>query len=612
MESFKADPGDAFLPSCTSRPSWPATAALLLAALFAPSRSEAAAPSAYEDRLVDRELARLGRVRAVAPEGKIVEDISVVRLDVIGADDPWPDFLNAFHRTTLESVVQREVLVAKGGPFLGQVAGETERNLRRLGIFAVVRVVPFEGSAPDRVGLLVLTKDLWSLRLNWGFNAGGGTLQLLEVQLVENNLLGRNKGLGVQTALRLDSLTLAQTYVDERLFGRKLRLAESAALVLNRASGRPEGTLGRVVFERPLYTLRDPWSFSADVAWRAQPARIYRGSQVWMLPYPDAQSPLGEVPFAYRAQELGAAASALRSLGDRFKTELSAGLGAYTHRYRPGADADLSAEQASWLEQNRLPHDEDAVFVSAALRSYQARYAVLRDLRTFALSEDTQLGHDALLRVRAAPALFPSLARFLEVKAAARYRLVLAGDLLSLSAAAAVRFVPGARGTGTSGPFVNRRAAAQVLNATPPLLGIARLVARVSWETSTADLDRRVLLLGGDNGLRGASAGLLEGTQRLLVNIELRTRALELSTVHVGAALFWDAGTTAGRGATVQSVGAGLRILFPQLNTMPIRVDFGYLVSGARPGAFLDGISASFGQFGQITDYEPALLSDLL
>lgn len=610
MESFGADPGDASLPSCTSRPSWPATAALLLAAIFSPSRSEGAAPTAYEDRLVDGELARLGRARAIDAEGKTVEDIVFVRLDVIGAADPWPNFLNAFHRTTLESVVQPEVLVAKGAPFLGQAAGETERNLRRLKIFAVVRVVPFEGSAPDRVGLLVLTKDLWSLRLNWGFNAGGGALQLLDVQLVEYNLLGRNKDLEVQTALRPDSLTLAQTYVDERLFGRKLRLAESAALVLNRASGRPEGTLGRILFGRPLYALRDPWSFSTDVAWRAQPVRIYRGSQVWMLPYPDAQNPLGEVPFAYRAQELGAEASALRSLGDRFKTELSAGLGAYTHRYLPGADADLSAEQASWLEQNRLPHDEDAVFVFAALRSYEARYAVLRDLRTFALSEDTQLGHNALIRVRAAPALFPSLARFLEVGAAARYRLYVAGDLLALSVAAAVRFVPGARGTGTSGPFVNRRAAAQVFNATPPLLGIARLVARVSWETSTADLDRRVLLLGGDNGLRGASAGLLEGTQRLLANVELRTRALELSTIHVGAALFWDAGTTApGRGALVQSVGAGLRILFPQWNNLPIRVDFGYLVSGARPGAFLDGLSASF---GQITDNEPALLSDPL
>ncbi len=611
-ERGKREGGEApFLPS--SRPGFRGSALAALAAAgaaLAPLPSAGQAAGAYEDRLVESELSRLGRARAADPEGKVVEQVAIVCQDVIGATDPWPGLLNAIHRTTLESVIQRELLVSPGAPYLAEAAGESERNLRKLGIFAVVRLVPFEGSVPGRVGLLVVTKDLWSLRLNWAFNAGGGALQLLDAQLAEINLLGLNKALGVEAALRQDSLTLAQTYIDERLLGRKLRLAETAALVVNRATGAPEGTSGEVIFERPLYTLRDPWSFTADVSWRVQPVRVYRGSQIWMLPYPDAQSAAEEVPFAYRARELGATASGLRSFGERFKTDLSAGAGAYTHRYRPGADAALSEAQASWLQQARLPHEENAAYLSAQLRSYEARYAVVRDLRTFALAEDTQLGHFALLQLRAAPALVPSLARFVEAGAAVRYRVFQGGDLFTVSAAASARFVPGAKGAGTSGPLVNRRAAAEVFNATPPLWGLARVVTRISWEANAADLNRTLLFLGGDDGLRGASAGLLAGTQRLLANVELRTRALELFTVHVGAALFWDAGSTSpGSGPLVQSVGVGLRILVPQWNTLPIRVDFGTLVSGARPGAFFDGLSASF---GQITDYEPTLLTSPL
>jgi len=47
-----------------------------------------------------------------------------------------------------------------------------------------------------------------------------------------------------------------------------------------------------------------------------------------------------------------------------------------------------------------------------------------------------------------------------------------------------------------------------------------------------------------------------------------------------------------------------LRILLPQFNRVPLRIDFGYALNGPRP-SFGDSISASF---GQAFDYRPTLL----
>ena len=62
------------------------------------------------------------------------------------------------------------------------LVSETERNMRTLFIFAVARVVPLRGSAPDKVAVLVVTKDLWSIRLDSEYNLIGTLLQYLRIR----------------------------------------------------------------------------------------------------------------------------------------------------------------------------------------------------------------------------------------------------------------------------------------------------------------------------------------------------------------------------------------------------------------------------------------------
>ena len=67
--------------------------------------------------------------------------------------------------------IRRELLFAQGDRYDDERIEETMRNLRALGIFALVRIVPVRTHAsPTSVGVLVYTRDLWSLRLETGFN----------------------------------------------------------------------------------------------------------------------------------------------------------------------------------------------------------------------------------------------------------------------------------------------------------------------------------------------------------------------------------------------------------------------------------------------------------
>jgi hypothetical protein len=453
------------------------------------------------------------------------------------------------------------------------------------------------------VVLLVVTKDLWSLRLNSEFSVVGTLLQYLRLRPSEQNFLGRNKQLSLDFTLRLDTVSLGQAYVDPRVLGSRFALSQSAAIVLSRANGQPEGSRGSLSFGLPLYSLASKHAFSVSGAFDVRTARIFRGASVWRLPYPDEFLPVATVPYVYRAREVVAGAVYTRSFGTAYKTNLSGGVGVYQRRYTPPGNLGLTEPQKAWLVDTRLPYSEEASYLSGHVRAFEARYAVLRDAATFALPEDYQLGHNLSFGVRAAEPTPLASARFVELGATARYRLLQGEDLFTVKAAGRLR-----RMLGHSTPWVNRRAAFELSNLSPPL-GPGRVVARALLDVRGYDLGNPVVLLGGGNGLRGLAPDALNGQNQVLFNLEYRTKPLELYTLHLGGVLFWDAGAAyVGRPKLVHAVGIGLRALFPQFDVETLRIDFGYVIDGPRPG-WPDRFSASF---GQVTDFRPAFIDEPL
>ena len=156
--------------------------------------------SPYELETLDAALAQRGLELEPAPEGKLIESVDLVVLDVLEKRDPphrvWPPltgFLNWFHTTTKPHVIEREVLLGVGQPWKQTLVDETAKNLRNARQLSLVMCVPVKGRAPGSVRMLVITKDVWSLRLNSNYRFAGGRLQYLLLQPSEENLFGMHQ-----------------------------------------------------------------------------------------------------------------------------------------------------------------------------------------------------------------------------------------------------------------------------------------------------------------------------------------------------------------------------------------------------------------------------------
>src|SRR5205814_9253257 len=128
-----------------------------------------------------------------APEGKTIEGIDVVSYDVIEPRDPAPALLNALHVTTRRYVIEREVLLRPGDPYQGVLCDETARNLRGLPQLSLVLCTAIRAKTPGAVRVLVITKDVWSLRLGWDVVYVGNGLEALQLVPTETNLGGTHQ-----------------------------------------------------------------------------------------------------------------------------------------------------------------------------------------------------------------------------------------------------------------------------------------------------------------------------------------------------------------------------------------------------------------------------------
>ena len=142
----------------TRRLAWVAFAALASLAPATAGADEPAPPderrdaySPYERKSIDAAVEKLGVVVDPRPDGKILEGVEVVSLDVFEKRDPLPGFLtpvaNWFHATTRHYVIEREVLVTPGQRWSQALVDETARNLRALPQLSLVLCVPLRERA---------------------------------------------------------------------------------------------------------------------------------------------------------------------------------------------------------------------------------------------------------------------------------------------------------------------------------------------------------------------------------------------------------------------------------------------------------------------------------
>ena len=187
--------------------------ATLLLAVVARSAGAQSAPAGgghqlgrLEQESVDDALANLHVAVDPAPEGKTIGRIFVVNLAVFSKRDWYFQLFNIFHWTTRSYILERELLLRPGQLYDQALVEETTRNIqtpppivvgnRALGqpeLSSVVVTLPIVSPIPGQVDLLLVTRDVWSLRFNSNFEYQGNALTLLETSLSENNLFGWRK-----------------------------------------------------------------------------------------------------------------------------------------------------------------------------------------------------------------------------------------------------------------------------------------------------------------------------------------------------------------------------------------------------------------------------------
>lgn len=537
------------------------------------------------------------------PDGKFIEAIDIVRFEVFEERDPLPSFArgiaNTLHYTSRDRMIRRALLLHQGDLYLTAIAEETARNLRGIGQISVALAVPIRGSAPDRVRWLIVTKDIWSLRLAWDVSATPGGIEKFTLNPQEQNLLGLHHTLSTKFVYQPLSDSFGAGYAVPRFGNSWVGATTGVGMTIN-TLGQVEGTAGSLTVGQPLYSTRTPWGWSASGSWDVGVFRRYSNAK--LVGYDSKLTPaVDPVPFAYRSRSASIGASAVRSFGWRFKNDFQV---AYSLRSSGYSLLDgLTAPQVAIDDFTRrfLPVGDTRSGPVLQWHTYTTNFTRILDFQTLALQEDIRLGHDIYAQVYPVLEALGSSRNLVGAYLGAQYTVAL-GDGFARASVESISERQINSGAEDSLTDASIQGTARVVT---PRFGLGRIVMDATYFNRYRNYLNRLSFLGGDGRLRGYPTNALAGKDAVAYNIEYRSRPLEILSCEFGFAAFYDVGDAAtgvGNLHPLQAVGAGIRALFPQLDRRVFRFDLafpfdrrmpdGTLVS---PVAFYFGFDQAFG-----------------
>jgi hypothetical protein len=532
--------------------------------------------SEYEEETIREVLAERGLVLDPAPEGKSIEAIEVVPLPVFEPRDKVPAWINALHIRTQAYVLRRELLFRTGSRYDQSRVNESARNLRQRPQLSVVLIFAVRGRSARTVRVVVITKDVWSLRLNWDIQVQNASLSKLLLQPAEYNLFGLQKIGGGLFTLEPDVYSVGGFYEDPRIAGTRLTAYASVHAIMNRETSRREGSWGVLQFGQPLYSLDTRWGWSTTASWRSDVERLFTGLEQRLFDgraegareAPCRVGVPGCVPYEYDAERIKGSYELVRSYGHAIKVNVSAGFEADRRRYSTARLRRFDPVAVAEFTEEQVPVGDTRLSPFLQLRSFDTRFMHVLDYGTLGLQEDVQLGHEVLLRVYPASRDVGSSRNMLGSRALVSYVLPMGDGLVKGLAASTIEY---------AGPRTDALIEAGLRVATPST-GVGRLVCDGILAHRYRDYLNSNYLLGGESRLRGYPVTAFIGRDQVAYNLEFRSRPVRVVTVQLGGVLFYDVGDAFDGFSSMHlkdSVGAGLRLLFPQLDRIVFRIDWG-------------------------------------
>jgi len=599
--------------ACVPRPHLATALCLALAATCSPSARAQTAPaaatqankySAYEAEALTLALRSHHASIDPEPDGKLLEAVDIVALDVFEPRDPVPTFLDVFHTTSKRYVIAREVLLAEGEPYRQSLVEDTVRNLRALPQLSLVLAVATRGTRQDRVRLLLITKDVWSLRPNWDLQLANGGIFLFTAQPAETNLAGTQSIANLNFVLNPAQVVVGAGYTNYRLAGTRIAVQPSANVVWSRATGDPEGSYGGLIVGQPLFSPRSSWAWDASVSWTNYIYRRFYNAEVATYTDPATNE---NIPFAFKGQLYSTQATLTRSFGWATKQDVTLGVSVARNQYSsvlPGleetgglvnAPPARIAQTVDDFVAAYVPVTNDRVGPFVQYHTYSKSYVHLLDFETLGLQEDYRLGHEAFVNVYPVSAALGSTRSFVGVDASVLYTWKMKDGL----ARVAVESI-----TETETSSLSDASIEPSLHVVSPTALVGRFVFDAHLLYRYRNDLNQISYLGGDTRLRGYPTEQFAGKDLVNANLEFRTRSIDVLTAQLGLVGFYDIGDAFNGFAQLHpydSVGVGGRILFPQLDRLVFRADVGFpMGDGARlpgmsPVSFFIALGQAFG-----------------
>lgn len=538
--------------------------------------------SPYEKETIARALKETGLQIDPAPEGKTIERIDTLRLEVLEDRDPVPEELlgikvrklaNSLHYVSRDSIIRRQMLLAVGEPYLQIMADETARNMRAsmpLQV-SVVIIVPVKGTTPDKVGILIITKDIWSLRLSFDLSVTPGGIEKLLIVPQETNLFGWHHTVSTRFLYQPESYTFGVGYRVPRFGQSWIGASVGATVTINRRTGEAEGSSASIAVGQGLYSTRTEWAWGADASYAVGISRRYVNAQVATFDSTKTRDVLDNIPTDLKSRSYGASVGVTRSFGWGFKNNFNLSLTASSAEYETVDLTPFIPAAADDFVQRLVPIGETRVYPSFTWATYTNDYLRTLDVNTLALQEDYRLGPDFSATIYPVRKALGSTRDLIGVSAHAGYSLAL-GD--GLAAASVSTFAENE----DSGVLTDASVSGGFTGVTPRL-GFGRLVMASSFVSRYRNYLRSRIVAGGDGNLRGYPSNFFFGKDAVFYNLEFRSTSVEILKCALGGVAFYDAGDAA-EGFDMlhakQSVGFGVRALFPQVNRLVFRADLAF------------------------------------
>jgi hypothetical protein len=378
--------------------------------------------SSLERLSITRALANLGIEVEPAPWDKTIGRIRIYNEDVF-AERNWLRFFNNFHITTRDAAIRRELTIDEGKVWDEELIAESARRLKDPLYTGVVALLPVRSATPGEVDLLVVTRDIWSLRLNTQYQIQQGSLTNLSISLSENNFLGRRKTVAVGFLVDQAAMTVGPLFIDKNFLGQHLDFRFRIDRILTRQSldvvadtgermpsGDPgglqdegelrtEGHQATVALTKTLWSLASKWGWGTSFSYRNAINRSYRGTGLRAVD--DPMTPENEfLAREYRMRSWSARASVTRQWGSAYKHQVEAGQTVASQTPSLLSNFPSDPMLRSFFVDAVFPRDEliSSPFVEYSI--FRAQFKTVRNVDTFDLAEDLRLGPNATVGVQ--------------------------------------------------------------------------------------------------------------------------------------------------------------------------------------------------------------------